>query len=218
MASVIKLACKYCGQGLNIPAPQQAGVYTITCPFCQGQMKVKYNPKPITVAQPAQSTPMSIPTQPTPMSFPGQPTPMSGSNAQHNPTRRFNNTPGAMPFSAPTPQPQQASAGMSAGRLSLVRLGCDKEYFPLHIGDNIIGRKDYDQPSDVAIEGDLTMSRRSVKLTVSPMAGGCSYMLTVLKAANPVLINGAAVAIGQTVPLTMGASIFMGQTMLRLEK
>ena len=218
MASVIKLACKYCGQGLNIPAPQQAGIHTITCPFCQGQMKVKYNPKPITVAQPA---PMSMPTQPTPMS-----TPMQGgtpsNDVRHKETRRFGNmsgaVPGGMPLSSPTPQPQQAStAGARVGRLSLVRLGCDKEYFPLHIGDNIIGRKDFGKPSDVAIYGDPTISRQSVKLTVSMIGGGCTYLLMVMNAANPVLVNGAPVSIGQTVQLSIGASIVLGQTMLRLE-
>lgn len=218
MANVIKITCRSCGKELNIPAPQQPGIYTVTCPFCQGQMKVKYNPKPITFATPMQPTPTANP-MPTPMQSP-MPNPMPANNAaQHNPTRRFNmqgGMPGAMPFSAPTPQPQPAANGVA--RLSMVRLGCDKEYFPLHVGENIIGRRDDSQPSDVAIDGDMTMSRRSVKIVVSFVNGGCQYQLTVLKAANPVQVNGTAVAMGQTVPLTMGASIYLGQTMLRLEK
>lgn len=114
---------------------------------------------------------------------------------------------------------QSQAAIQSAGRLSIVRLGCDKQYFPLHVGENIIGRKDNAQPSDVAIDGDMTISRKSMKITVAPM--GCnnySYLLTVLKATNPVQVNGVPVAIGQTVPLMMGTSILLGQTLLRLEK
>ena len=82
----------------------------------------------------------------------------------------------------------------------------------------MVGRKDFSKPSDIQIDGDMTISRRSVRILVSPANGGYTYQLTVLSAANPVRLNGALVAEGQTVPMAMGASLLMGQTILRLEK
>ena len=208
MANVIKVTCRSCGQEINTPAPAQGGVYLLTCPYCQGQMKIKYTPKPIT---------MGVPTQPVPASASASspaPAPAGANDVRHNPTRRFG--PNGMGFGAPMPQPQMPTAGF--GRLSMVRLGCDKEYFPLKMGDNIVGRKDIAKPSDIQLEGDPTISRRSVQINVSPANGGYVYMLTVLSAANPVILNGKTIAEGQTAPMTIGATLVMGQTILRLEK
>ena len=204
MASVIKVACKHCGKEINFPAPPQAGVYVLTCPYCQGQMKVKYNPKPITLGN--ASSPV-----PTP---PPQP---SIDDVRHRETRRFGE--GQLgSYGMPGVQPQAQTPSSGFGRLSLVRLGADKEYFPLRLGENIVGRKDFSKPSDIQIDGDMTISRRSVRILVSPANGGYTYQLTVLSAANPIRLNGALVAEGQTVPMAVGASLLMGQTILRLEK
>lgn len=200
MANVIRFACKLCGQEINIPAPQQAGMYAITCPHCHRQMKIKYSAKPITMA----SSPQPISSH-------------SSSNTEklrHASTRRFNSSEELL--KGTSPKVSQVSTGIA--RLSLVRIGCEKEYFPLHKGDNIVGRRDSTQPSDIEIYGDPTISRRSIKLTVSEEDGGFTYSLTVLKTLNPVLVNGSTIAVGQTVHLVVGASIYIGQTMLRMEK
>lgn len=196
MANVIKFSCKYCGQEVNFPAPQQAGVYSVACPHCQKQMKVKYTPKPITMATAPSSASASV-----------------NENLRHKPTRRFNSS--EEMFKNPTPQTPPKST--SVARLSRVRLGHDKEYFPLRLGDNTVGRKDSTQPSDIEIDGDETMSRRSVMITVSEVNGGYTYTLTVLKIFNPVLVNGKSVVVGQKMPITIGSSLYLGQTMLRLE-
>lgn len=201
MTNVINFACKYCGQEVNFPAPQHAGMFTLVCPHCQKQMKVRYSPKPITMSPSLKPAPSSVSSLDT-------------EKALHSPTRRFI-SPDDM-LKNVSPQTQKPST--SVGRLSLVRLGCDKEYFPLRVGENTIGRKDATQPSDIEIDGDPTISRRSVMIAVSETYGGYTYSLTVLKTVNPVLVNGASVAVGQTTPLFIGASICMGLTMLRLEK
>lgn len=219
MASVIKVACKHCGKEINFPAPPQAGVYVLTCPYCQGQMKVKYNPKPIIVANPTQPIPMATPRMAAAApSMQAPPPPQPNMNdVRHKETRRFDaGQLGSYGMPGAQPQAQVPSSGF--GRLSLVRLGADKEYFPLRLGENVVGRKDFSKPSDIQIDGDMTISRRSVRILVSPANGGYTYQLTVLSAANPVRLNGALVAEGQTVPMAMGASLLMGQTILRLEK
>ena len=199
MPSVIRFSCKFCGQEINIPAPSQVGIYSITCPHCQKQMKVQYTPKPITLASApnVSSTPSSVEME----------------RVRHTPTRHFNSPEDLLEKSSS--RSSRSSSGI--GRLSMVRIKKEKEYFPLHIGENSIGRKDPTQPSDIEIGGDDTMSRRSVLITVSAHMEGYSYSLTVLKCANPVLVNGSPVPVGQTVSLAVGASLFMGQTMLRLE-
>ena len=91
MASVIKVACKHCGKEINFPAPPQAGVYVLTCPYCQGQMKVKYNPKPIIVANPTQPIPMATPRMAAAApSMQAPPPPQPNMNdVRHKETRRF---------------------------------------------------------------------------------------------------------------------------------
>ena len=199
MAKVIKFACKYCGQEVNFPAPQQAGMYAVACPHCLKQMQVKYSPKPITMA-----------SSPQPASAP---TPSDAEEWRHKPTRRFPLDEGL--FRNPSSQPQKPSSNV--GRLSLVRLGCDKEYYSLRLGENTIGRKDSTLPSDIEIDGDPTISRRSIMITISENYGGYTYLLKVLKVFNPVLVNGISLSVGQTLQLNIGASIYLGQTMLRLE-
>ena len=201
MANVIKFACKFCGQEINTPAPQQAGMYVISCPHCKKQMRVKYTPRPISMAsspQTSQSSPAS-----------------NTENVRHSPTRRFNDSMGPSWKESSLQEPKIVG---NVGRLSMVRLGFDKEYFPLRIGENTIGRKDPTQPSDIEIGDDETMSRRSVMITVSEAGGGYTYKLTVLKTFNPVLVNGVSLAVGQSMHLSIGASLCLGQTVLRLEK
>lgn len=200
MADVIKFECKYCGQEVNIPAPQQAGMYAVLCPHCQKKMKVQYTPKPITMASAPKASTTSTSTD--------------TEKVRHAPTRRFNSPDELLKNACISSQ----VPSNSIGRLSLVRLGHNKEYYQLRQGGNTIGRKDVTQHSDIEIDGDETMSRRSVLLTVSKENGGYIYTLKVLKSVNPVLVNGQSVCVNQIAHLKIGASIYLGQTLLRLEK
>lgn len=94
----------------------------------------------------------------------------------------------------------------------------DRSGFPLHQGDNIIGRDDPDTMQDIAIRGDMAISRRSVNLEVNKTSdGGYSYMLRVLNAKNPVYANGMPIHTGQSFILRQGDIVQMGSTKLMLK-
>lgn len=84
-------------------------------------------------------------------------------------------------------------------------------------GVNTIGRQDPVYPSDIAIKGDSTISRQSLRLDVD-YDSATPFRLTVLKASNPVKVNNETVAQGNTVTLTYGDSISLGRTILIMEK
>lgn len=87
-----------------------------------------------------------------------------------------------------------------------------KKRYTLWEGANIIGREDKKNPSDLEFP-DPEMSRRSVKITATPNGrGGHIFNITVLKALNPVKLNGQVLAIGVEVPLRNGNTITMGNT------
>ncbi len=92
----------------------------------------------------------------------------------------------------------------------------DKQVYTLHVGSNIIGRSDTDTVQDIAISGDMTISRRSVELTVGITGGRYSYMLKVLNAKNLVYVNDTPLHTGETIALHLGDIVLMGSTKLKL--
>lgn len=96
----------------------------------------------------------------------------------------------------------------------------DRIAYPLHLGDNIIGRDDPDTTQDIAIRGDMSISRRSSNLEVvtATHGDGYSYRLRVLNAKNPVYINGAALHTGDGISMRPGDVIQLGMTKLMLKK
>lgn len=87
-------------------------------------------------------------------------------------------------------------------------------------GPNIVGRKSPDEISDIMIEGDKEMSRRSVEINVKEQAGVKDYIyeLRVLRTTNPVFINGRPVALTEVVKLNYGDTIMMGKTSISFFK
>lgn len=214
MAQPLKFNCTSCGQAINIPAPQESGIFRVICPHCGHVIKIKYTPKPIHMAPTPQQPPKPAPSMPQKDEL--------LEKAKHAPTQRFGSLGEMVGDAAPYSKSLLASPapkrGVKMPKLSMVRLGMDKQYFPLHEGDNLVGRKDPASPVDVELEGDETISRRSVNIRVEHQTGTVSYTLTVLKALNPVLVNNVAIAVGQTCSLRPGCSICLGQTILRLEE
>lgn len=96
----------------------------------------------------------------------------------------------------------------------------DRMAYPLHHGDNIIGRDDPDTTQDIAIRGDMSISRRSASLEVvaTTQGEGYSYRLRVLNAKNPVYINDAVLHTGDGISMRPGDVIQLGMTKLMLEK
>lgn len=80
-------------------------------------------------------------------------------------------------------------------------------------GANIIGRNDPECKSDIMFD-DPEMSRRSIRINAKPTAEGHDFILTVLKATNPVLINNQPVKVGKPIKLRSGAGIKMGNTLI----
>jgi len=84
----------------------------------------------------------------------------------------------------------------------------------LRVGANIIGRKDSNSPSDLEFD-DPEMSRRSVKIDAIPDGNGHhTFTITVLKALNPVTLNGQRIEQGSSFRLNHNDAIVMGKTSL----
>lgn len=87
-----------------------------------------------------------------------------------------------------------------------------KTHIPLVEGYRTIGRTDPYSPSDISIDGDDMISRRSVVMTTRQISGGFSHTLEVLSATNPVIVNGNPIYPGRPVTLKPGDRLTLGNT------
>ena len=101
-------------------------------------------------------------------------------------------------------------------RTKMIFMKEHKEY-DLKIGVNVIGRADAMSPSDIMIEDDMTVSRRSVSITVEASGGSYRYWFEVLKSTNPVLVNGKRHAVGESFAVEPGTKFVLGRTKLSIE-
>ncbi len=93
-----------------------------------------------------------------------------------------------------------------------------KSYDINRIGEHYIGRNDDEIKSDITID-DEYVSRRSVLIEAISKAGNdCMYKLTVKSATNPVLVNGQAREVGESVYLNYGDTILVGNTTLTFKQ
>lgn len=93
----------------------------------------------------------------------------------------------------------------------------ERKEYDLKIGVNVIGRADAMSPSDIMIEDDMTVSRRSVSITVEASGGSYRYWFEVLKSTNPVLVNGKRHAVGESFVVEPGTKFVLGRTTLSIE-
>lgn len=107
-------------------------------------------------------------------------------------------------------------AKIVATRTKMLFMKERKEY-DLKIGVNVIGRADAMSPSDIMIEDDMTVSRRSVSITVEASGGSYRYWFEVLKSTNPVLVNGKRHAVGESFVVEPGTKFVLGRTKLSIE-
>ena len=79
----------------------------------------------------------------------------------------------------------------------------------------VIGREDFQAPSDISIADDRYISRRSVEIRCTVTERGNQYFLKVLKSTNPVYIyhgnGGVQLSQGEEVVLSFGTRIVMGR-------
>ena len=90
-----------------------------------------------------------------------------------------------------------------------------KKIFQLKVGRNVIGRKDESMPSDINIDNDRTISRRSIEINVNQnQNGGYMYKLKVLKATNIVYLNNNPLQEGESTSLMYNDRIQLGKTQI----
>ena len=227
---IVNAACPYCGNSVKFYMPLKPGVLSFTCPTagCGKQFRVQVTEAMLLQANPAAPKPQQPkpqPQQPKPQLQQPQPQPQ----AQQTPTQ---------PKQQVQPKAQQQkrsikptdsienwmAEGKTGGRIAKIVVTRTKMIFmkerkeyDLKIGVNVIGRADAMSPSDIMIEDDMTVSRRSVSITVEASGGSYRYWFEVLKSTNPVLVNGKRHAVGESFVVEPGTKFVLGRTKLSIE-
>lgn len=230
---IVNAACPYCGNSVKFYMPLKPGVLSFTCPTagCGKQFRVQVTEAMLLQANPA--TPK--PQQPNPQPQQPQPQPQS-QQTQAQPKQQVQ--PKAQQVQSQQAQAQQQkrsikptdsienwmAEGKAGGRIAKIVVTRTKMIFmkerkeyDLKIGVNVIGRADVMSPSDIMIEDDMTVSRRSVSITVEASGGSYRYWFEVLKSTNPVLVNGKRHAVGESFVVEPGTKFVLGRTKLSIE-
>ena len=93
-----------------------------------------------------------------------------------------------------------------------------RRVYHLHIGENIVGRKDNGYPCDAEID-DPFASRRSVNISVrKDESGRFLTILTVCHATNPLYLNGRVLSFGESLQLKFGDTVTIGKTKIKFKK
>ena len=71
---------------------------------------------------------------------------------------------------------------------------------------------DPSSPSDIMIEGDRTISHRSVTIIVESVGCFYKYLLTVNKSKNPVCLSGKVIPVGTSVYIQLNQEFVLGKT------
>lgn len=237
---IVNAACPYCGNSVKFYMPLKPGVLSFTCPTagCGKQFRVQVTEAMLLQANPAAPKPQQPNPQPQqPKPQPQQPQPQS--QAQQTPTQPKQQVqPKAQQVQSQQAQAQQQkrsikptdsienwmAEGKAGGRIAKIVVTRTKMIFmkerkeyDLKIGVNVIGRADAMSPSDIMIEDDMTVSRRSVSITVEASGGSYRYWFEVLKSTNPVLVNGKRHAVGESFVVEPGTKFVLGRTKLSIE-
>lgn len=220
--------------------------FTCPAAGCGKQFRVQVTEAMLLQANPAATKPQQPkpqPQQPQPYQQQPQPQPQAQQPQAHPKQQVHTQAQQAQAQSQQQVQAQQAQAqqqkrsikptegienwtaeGKSGGRIAKVVVTRTKMIFmkerkeyDLKVGVNIIGRADAMSPSDIMIEDDMTVSRRSVSITVEVSGGSYRYWFEVLKSTNPVLVNGKRHAVGESFVVEPGTKFVLGRTKLSIE-
>ena len=244
---IVNAACPYCGNSVKFYMPLKPGVLSFTCPTagCGKQFRVQVTEAMLLQANPATPKPQQPKPQPQqPKPQPQQPKPQlqqpqpqpQAQQTQTQPKQQVQ--PKAQQVQSQQAQAQQQkrsikptdsienwmAEGKAGGRIAKIVVTRTKMIFmkerkeyDLKIGVNVIGRADAMSPSDIMIEDDMTVSRRSVSITVEASGGSYRYWFEVLKSTNPVLVNGKRHAVGESFVVEPGTKFVLGRTKLSIE-
>ena len=86
------------------------------------------------------------------------------------------------------------------------------KFYELRLGANTIGMHDPQLPSDIMIEGDRTISHRSVTIMVESVGRCYKYLLTVNRAKNPVCLMGKNLSEGTSLYIQPNQEFVLGKT------
>lgn len=237
---IVNAACPYCGNSVKFYMPLKPGVLSFTCPAagCGKQFRVQVTEAMLLQANPAATKPQQPkpqPQQPQPYQQQPQPQPQA-QQPQAHPKQQVHTQAQQVQSQQAQAQQQKRSIkptdsienwmaeGKAGGRIAkivvtrtkMIFMKEHKEY-DLKIGVNVIGRADAMSPSDIMIEDDMTVSRRSVSITVEASGGSYRYWFEVLKSTNPVLVNGKRHAVGESFVVEPGTKFVLGRTKLSIE-
>ena len=238
---IVNAACPYCGNPVKFYMPLKPGVLSFTCPAagCGKQFRVQVTEAMLLQANSAATKPQ----QPNPQPQQPKPQPQAQQPQAHPKQQVHTQAQQAQAQPQQQVQAQQAQAqqqkrsikptdsienwtaeGKAGGRIAKVVVTRTKMIFmkehkeyDLKIGVNVIGRADAMSPSDIMIEDDMTVSRRSVSITVEASGGSYRYWFEVLKSTKPVLVNGKRHAVGESFVVEPGTKFVLGRTKLSIE-
>ena len=238
---IVNAACPYCGNSVKFYMPLKPGVLSFTCPAagCGKQFRVQVTEAMLLQANPAATKPQQPNPQPQqPKPQPQAQQPKAQPKQQSQPKVQQAQAQPQQQVQAQQAQAQQqkrsikptdsienwTAEGKAGGRIAKVVVTRTKMIFmkehkeyDLKIGVNVIGRADAMSPSDIMIEDDMTVSRRSVSITVEASGGSYRYWFEVLKSTNPVLVNGKRHAVGESFVVEPGTKFVLGRTKLSIE-
>ena len=184
---VMAAKCPKCGQVVKFYMPEQECVVKLKCPQQQcGQVfGVKITQKEIHLGNGATQQ-------------------QSGGQQQQG---------GAHPVTDPIVNTGGTPSGVIARLLQKKKHFYNKDKFhELHLGANTIGMFDPQSPSDIMIEGDRTISHRSVTITVESVGSSYKYLLTVNRSKNPVRLSGKTIAEGTSIYIQPNQELVLGRT------
>ena len=184
---VMAAKCPKCGQVVKFYMPEQECVVKLTCPQqqCGYVFGVKITQKEIHLGDGA-----------TQQQSDGQ----QQQGESHPVTDPIVNTGG-------TP------SGVIARLLQKKKHFYNKDKFHvLHLGANTIGMFDPQSPSDIMIEGDHTISHRSITITVESVGSSYKYLFTVNRSKNPVYLSSKTIAEGTSIYIQPNQEFVLGKT------
>jgi hypothetical protein len=238
MDKILLITCpnEDCHKQFKMKAPAKAGTYKLECPFCHKQFAVRINESQLGIGASQQPSKPDFSAAAVKkydgLAKVNEPLEFKCPHCQKQPIRYTPKEKGTKVFACPLCQGKIAveAAGetfivhlsnelqLYNGKLTLLRRVLSNKSFKLKVGSNIVGREDTDQPSDISIPSDNTISRRSIDIVVTKEDKGYSFKLKVLKATNPVLLNNRPLSADESVSLNFGDSITLGKTKFRFEK
>lgn len=181
---IIATKCPKCGQAVLFYVPEQGELVKIKCPNeeCAHTFGVKITEKQIRFGTTGQQ----------------------GDSAQATTSH---------PVTDPIINTKGTPSGAIARLLQKKRHFYNKDkYHALQLGANTIGMHDPSSPSDIMIEGDRTISHRSITLWVEAVGSTYKYLLTVNKSKNPVYLSRKVIPIGTSVYILLNQEFVLGKT------